>query len=246
MSEPLADAPPPYGTVVFDCDSTLSAIEGIDELGGARQAEIAELTRKAMDGELALEEVYARRLELIRPTRAAVEALGARYVEAMVPNADQLAKALAALGKRVAIVSGGLLPAVLTLAQRLGVPPTNVRAVDLRFDDAGGYAGFDEASPLARAGGKIEVLAELAAAPRAGKLCFVGDGATDLEAAHHAARFIAFGGVVRREAVFAAARVRVEAPDLAALVPHLFLPAELVMLRTKGRFGPLLGAASRY
>ena len=89
-------------------------------------------------------------------------------------------------------------------------------ATVVRFDAAGSYAGFDAASPLARAGGKLDVLRALGVELR-GPLALVGDGATDLEAAPAAARFVAFGGVVRRPAVFAGAAVRAEDPDLAAL-----------------------------
>ncbi len=71
--------------------------------------------------------------------------------------------------------------------------------------------------------------------PRAagGPICFVGDGATDLEAAGEAARFIAFGGVVRRENVFARARVRCEEDDLRALAPLVFSRTEVELLRAK-------------
>ncbi|HVS08942.1 MAG TPA: hypothetical protein VMS76_03640, partial [Planctomycetota bacterium] len=78
-----ADSAPPYGTIAFDCDSTLATIEGIDELAaiaGATPESVERLTAQAMSGELALEEVYARRLELVRPTRDHVDALGRRYV----------------------------------------------------------------------------------------------------------------------------------------------------------------------
>lgn len=246
MQPALKDSPPPYGTVVFDCDSTLSGIEGIDELAGERRAEIEELTRQAMDGSLPLEEVYGRRLGAIRPTRAQLERLGERYVETLLPNAAELSRALQSLGKRVVLVSGGLLPAVRRLGEALGVPSAEVHAVDLRFAADGSYAGYDESSPLARSGGKLEVLARIAAAPKAGALCFVGDGITDLEAAGEVARFVAFGGVVRRPKVFAGAKVHCESPDLAALLPLLLLPAEIVMLRTKGRFGALLRAADSF
>jgi len=60
--------------VFFDVDSTLVTIEGIDVLAGGNP-EIASLTNAAMNGEIPLDQVYARRLELIRPTRAQVDAL---------------------------------------------------------------------------------------------------------------------------------------------------------------------------
>jgi phosphoserine phosphatase len=224
---PLPDREPPFGTVVFDCDSTLSAIEGIEELA-RENAEVAELTAQAMDGRLPLEQVFARRLELVRPSRADVERIGRRYVEHLVPHADRLIAALQGLGKRVVIVSGGLLPAVRHLARHLGVPDEDVHAVDLQHDESGAYAGFDEASPLARSGGKPAVLEALR---RDGeRLALVGDGATDLEAAPLVDRFVAFAGVERRAAVLAAARRRCLEPDFRALVPLLLSAEEIATL----------------
>jgi len=239
----LPDLPPPYGTVVFDCDSTLSAMEGIEELGAAHARELAQMTRDAMDGRVPLEAVYGRRLALVRPTRADVERIGRLYVERLLPHAGDLVRALRALGKRVRVVSGGVLPAVREVARWLGLADAAVDAVDLFFDARGRYAGFDEESPLARSGGKAVVLERLARDPQAGPIAFVGDGATDLEAAHLVARFVAYGGVERRAAVFAAARVTCERPDLAALLPLLLSPGELERLAADPSFLPLLRAA---
>ena len=227
-----ADAPPPYAGVVFDCDSTLCAVEGIEELArlaGRHVEELALLTSRAMEGELRLEEVYGRRLALVRPTAAEVAQVGRRYRETLLPGARELVAALRFLGKRVLVVSGGLAPAVRDVARELGLADADARAVEVRFDAAGSYAGFDAASPLARAGGKLDVLRELGAELR-GPLALVGDGATDLEAAPAAARFVAFGGVVRRPAVFAGAAVRAEDPDLSALAPLLLTSGELARL----------------
>lgn len=219
----LPDRPPPYDLVVFDCDSTLCGLEGIEELA-RDNPEIARLTQAAMAGEVPLEEVYGRRLAHIRPSRADVEHIAQRYVDTLLPNAGALVAALLALGKRVGIVSGGLLPAVLAVGRTLGVPDEMVRAVDLSFDGRGAYAGYEEDSPLARAGGKVHVLAALR---RPGeRLAFVGDGATDLEAAGEVDRFIAFGGVERRPAVLARARVRCLEPDFRALAPLLLSEEE--------------------
>lgn len=125
------DSAPPYGTLVFDCDSTLSAIEGIDELAGPRKAEIAALTERAMAGEVPLEAVYGRRLELLRPTREQVAALGQQYVAAALPHALELVRALKALRKRVCILSGGLRQAVFALADHLQIDSGDVFAVDI-------------------------------------------------------------------------------------------------------------------
>jgi phosphoserine phosphatase len=236
-SPELRDLPPPYATVVFDCDSTLCAIEGIEELARGN-VEVARLTQEAMEGKVALEQVYGRRLELVRPTRSDVERIGARYVETLLSNAPALVAALQALGKRVCIVSGGLLPAVRVVARALALPEECVQAVDVRFDAAGRYAGFDGDSPLARAGGKITALASLRRPGEA--LAFVGDGATDLEAAHLAERFVAFGGVERRAKVLAAARVRCLDPDFRSLAPLLLSGDEIATLARRPEHRALL------
>ena len=61
---------PIFRFVFFDVDSTLVTIEGIDVLADGNP-EIAKLTDAAMNGEIPLDQVYARRLEMIRPRRCA-------------------------------------------------------------------------------------------------------------------------------------------------------------------------------
>lgn len=222
-------------TIFLDCDSTLTRVEGIDELGiraGVGQ-QLAELTRAAMDGEIALDQVYAKRLELARPNRAAIEWLGRRYVEQMVPGARRLVDGLTALGKGVYVVSGGLAPAVEHLAGQLGIPRSNVFAVPIFFGDQGDYAGFDQHHPLARASGKADICRDVmrkAPAPSA----IVGDGRTDMEAAIVCDLAIGFGGVVSRENVRDSASVFVESPTLDAVLRALVSEMEWARLRALG------------
>lgn len=246
----LRDAPPPYRTVVFDCDSTLSSIEGIDELASDLGPEvllrIAALTERAMSGELELEDVYRLRLEIVRPTRERVERLGAQYVEHLMPGARELVRALRSLGKRVVVVSGGLAPAVRRVADAIGVEEGDVRAVEVAFGASGAYEGFDERSPLARSGGKIVVVRELGAANGARPMALVGDGITDLEACEAdggAERFVAYGGAARRPAVFERAEITCATKSLAGLVPLLFSSTELALLARDREHAALLRAS---
>ena len=179
--------------VFFDVDSTLVTIEGIDVLG-AGNPEIAELTERAMNGEIALEEVYAKRLEIIRPSRADVEALGERYIASLVPGAAEAVAELRGRGVQVHLVTAGIAQAVQPLASHLGVPERAVHAVALRFNAAGDYEDFDRRSFLARSGGKELVVRDVRARTH-GKAAFVGDGASDLEAKPAVDLFIGFGGV---------------------------------------------------
>ncbi len=210
-----------YQRVLFDCDSTLSAVEGIDEL--ARRAgvgdEVAGLTRRAMAGEIPLEEVYGRRLELIRPDRGAIDWLARRYLERITPGALETITALLEDGVAVHIVSGGLEPALRPLAEQLGIPLQNLHAVGLQLDADGSWLGYERDSPLARSGGKAEICRQVMMPGE--RLAMVGDGVTDLETMAAGADFIGFGGVVMREAVKAAAPVYVGEPDLRGVLEYL-------------------------
>lgn len=205
-------------TVIFDCDSTLTTIEGIDVLAGPVREEIARLTAAAMQGSVPLEGVYARRLARIAPSRDAVGALGARYVAAMTPDAGAVVRALHEAHVAVRVLSGGLLPAVLVLTRALGIADQMVEAVDVYFHDDGSYAGFDDASPLARAGGKLEAVRRWSSALGRPAMV-VGDGITDLEARPAVESFVAFAGVIRRAPVVAAADAVITSLSLAPVLP---------------------------
>ncbi len=239
---------PPYSGIVFDCDSTLATIEGIEELGqGASdevRARIADLTNEAMEGRLPLQDAYGARLEVLKPTRSQVDRIGDIYIENALPNARELVSALHFLGKHVGVVSGGLLAPVQHLSRHLGIDPEHAQAVDLRFDDNGDYAGFDESSPLARSGGKLDVLGRIA--EEHGPLALIGDGATDLEAAPVCARFIAFAGVEARPAVMQAADKVCHEADLAALLPLLCTDEELSRLASHPDHADLVQAAQSF
>ena len=189
--------------LIFDCDSTLSAIEGIDELGRLRGPDVfkrvEEMTNEAMDGKIAVEAVFGRRLEIIRPSSADVAAIGRRYIETVEPEALAAITAARAAGWTPMIISGGFRNAIRPLADYLGIE--RIEAVDLYFDEAGNYTGFDEAYPTTRSGGKPEVIARLKRELSPAKVVMVGDGASDLEAKPVVDLFVGFGRYTAREKV---------------------------------------------
>jgi phosphoserine phosphatase len=195
-----------FSTVVFDVDSTLSGIEGIDWLAERRGAEVAAtvaaLTARAMEGEAELQSVYGKRLELVRPSREDVSALGEAYVSAITPQAKAVISELQSKHVGVHLVSGGIAQAVNRLAGELSVPLANVHAVGAYFDDSGQYAGYDRESPLTQHSGKRALLATLHLEK---PVLMLGDGVTDLEAAPAVDSFVAFTGYASRPAVIAGA-----------------------------------------
>ena len=205
-----------YRIVFFDVDSTLVTIEGIDVLA-AGNPEIARLTEAAMNGEVPLDEVYGRRLEIIQPNRAAINALSKEYLQSLVPGAEETIRALREAGCIVHLITAGIEQALTPLANQLGVP---LRAVALLFDNEGNYVRFDRRSPLARARGKEVVVRDIRARTK-GNAAFVGDGASDLEAKPAVDLFIGFGGVHTRPRVRENADVFIAGPRLDDVLPYL-------------------------
>jgi phosphoserine phosphatase len=207
--------------ICFDCDSTLSAIEGIDELARSRGPEtfaaVEAMTNEAMNGKIPVEAVFARRLEIIQPTRANVEAVGRRYVETIEPTAKSTIAALVERGWTVVIVSGGFRQVIAPLAQVLGL--NRIEAVDLFFDERGNYRGFDAKYPTTRSGGKPEVIALLKRELQPLQTVMIGDGVSDLESKPVVDRFIGFGRYTVRPKVQAGADAFIF--SLAELLPLL-------------------------
>lgn len=207
---PLVIHPPtrPRGRLFFvDCDSTLSAIEGIDELARARGdevfAEVAGLTDAAMNGEIPLDEVFGRRIGLIRPDAAACETVTSLYLATIMPGMRGLIAGLKERGWQPVIVSGGFAPLIKPLAASLGIDA--VEAVPLYLNPDGSYAGYGEDYPTTRNRGKNEVIREWRRAMLPGRVVMMGDGVSDLETKDDVDMFIGYGGVVVRDKVRAGA-----------------------------------------
>ena len=193
--------------LLFDCDSTLSAIEGIDELGRLRGPEVfkavEEMTTKAMDGSTPMESIFAKRLDMIKPTLKELESIGQKYIQQVEPTALDTIKKLKAAGWTVIIVSGGFTQAIRPLAQYLGIE--RVEAVELRFNADGSYAGYVESCPTAKSKGKNVVVLKLRDEFKAYQTVLVGDGASDLEVKGDVDKMIGFGRYTPRPKVKAGA-----------------------------------------
>lgn len=193
--------------IFFDCDSTLSSIEGIDELGRARGPEVFKLvealTNQAMNGEVPIREVFGRRMEIIRPDRATADAVAQLYVDTMVPGVIEVIAGLKADGWTPVILSGGFAPLIRPLAKVIGID--HVEAVPLHFDATGNYAGYGSDYPTTRNGGKPEIIREWKQALLPEAVVMMGDGVSDLEAKPEVDLFIGFGGVIPRDPVRAGA-----------------------------------------
>ena len=223
-----------FDLIFFDCDSTLSTIEGIDELARLKGKEwrVGVLTDKAMNGDLDLAEVYGKRLQAIRPTRGQLKAIEERYWETLVPEAQTVLDALRFLGKEIFIISGGLAEPVRGFGRRLGVPVDHIRAVELDYNELAGdwwryyeprtqhshtYLDY-QVGPLTVSSGKPTMVQELAGT-LPGRRLMVGDGMSDLVTREVVDLFVGFGGVVARQKVQDNAEAFVHSLSLAPILP---------------------------
>jgi len=203
--------------IAFDCDSTLSAIEGVDEL--ARLAgddifrQVEDLTTQAMNGDIAIEEIFARRLDLIRPTREQCAQVGKMYLETIESTAKETIETLRERGWECLIISGGFAPCIKPLAEDLGI--AQIEAVPLQFTKNGDYEGFSQAYPTTRNGGKPELIQQITADRSPDQLVMVGDGVSDLETQPFVNQFFGYLGYTPRE------RVKKEAANSIYLLKEL-------------------------
>jgi phosphoserine phosphatase len=217
---------PRFDAVCFDCDSTLSGIEGIDELARrvGCEAEVAALTEAAMNGDIPLEEIYGKRLDIVRPDKAALAWLADRYVQEMVSGAVETMATLRRHGKAVYVVTSGLFQPVAKFANTLGFASNEVYAVRVHLDAAGAYKGFESSCPLCRGGGKAFICRKLVA--KHGSVVMVGDGVTDLAARDGGAYVVGYGGVIYRNAMLQEADCYISAPLLSATLATLLTDEE--------------------
>ena len=182
-----------YDIIVFDCDSTLTGVEGINFLAKKNNKikQVEKLTEKAMNGEVRFEDVFSKRLNMIKPRKKDLELLYQEYLKHQIQDAKKVIILLKKAGKKFYIVTGGYEIPVKKFATYLGISKKNVFAVELKFDKNGHYLNYNINNILTRSNGKKVILKEI---KKNGSVLFVGDGAIDLEVKNIVDLFVGFGG----------------------------------------------------
>ncbi len=177
--------------ICFDCDSTLITGEVIEMLAAraGREAEVAEVTARAMRGELDFEESLRERVQALAGLDASVIDDVAAEIE-LTPGARTTIRTLKRMGYKAAVVSGGFIQVLEDLAQELDLD--YVRANTLEIVD-GKLTGRVVGKVVDRAA-KAEFLSEFAADSglKMHQTVAVGDGANDIDMLSAAGLGIAF------------------------------------------------------
>lgn len=165
--------------VVLDVDSTLIENEVIELLAdqAGSGAAVAEITFRAMNGELDFEHSLRERVSTLKGLPAsAVETVRAKIV--VTRGVPELIAGVHAAGGRVAVVSGGFHEVIDPLAAELGLDEWRANRLEVRD----GVLTGGLIPPIIDAAAKADALREWAAdagIPLAQTLA-VGDGANDL------------------------------------------------------------------
>ena len=200
-----------FKNIIFDCDSTLVKVEGLDEIARRKGLlkRVREITAAGMNGYLPFSQSLRKRLKIIQPTENDLVWLGWQYVQELVSDAAMVIEELKFRGLNVFILTGGLLPAVEVLGDYLEIKSKNVCAVSLKESDhfrASGPIGTNDLDTF-----KIKFVQQI---QETGPTVLVGDGMTDFEAGKHADLFIGFGGVVFRPQLKKLCQFYIEEPRL--------------------------------
>lgn len=200
--------------VVMDVDSTLIQGEVIEMLAAHAgcEAEVAEVTERAMRGELDFaQSLHARVAKLQGVPATALDEVYASL--AYTPGARTMIRTLKRLGYRFALVSGGFTPIIARIAEELGID--YFRANDLEIAD-GALTGRVLGTVVDRAGKAtaLREFAEAAGIPIKNTVA-IGDGANDLDMLAAAGLGIAFNA---KPTVRDQARTSVNVPYLDTIV----------------------------
>ena len=149
VTEPLAAAP--ARLLLMDVDSTLTTTEAVDllaEHAGVGER-VAEITERAMRGELDFAESLAERVGTLRglPTEVFAE-VGPRMT--LSPGAMELIATAKAAGALVGVTSGGFVQLVQPLAERLGLDFYNANLLETEVVDGVEVAWWPGDPVLAR------------------------------------------------------------------------------------------------
>jgi phosphoserine phosphatase len=191
--------------VAVDMDSTLIAIECVDEIAdmaGAR-AEVSAITAAAMRGEVDFAESLARRVALLRGLPAG--ALERVYSERLAPSpgALEMLAGFKAVGARTLLVSGGFTFFTDRLKARFGFDEAASNTLEI----ADGKLTGRVLPPVVDAHAKAALLAAMRRryASDGGIAIAIGDGANDLPMLRAADVSIAYHAkpLVRAQATYA-------------------------------------------
>ncbi|MBX4888643.1 phosphoserine phosphatase SerB [Rhizobium bangladeshense] len=201
--------------LIADMDSTVIGQECIDELAAevGLKEKVADITARAMNGEIAFEPALRERVALLKglPISVVDEVIAKRIT--LTPGGPELIATMKSKGHYTALVSGGFTVFTSRIAATLGFDENRA---NILLEESGILSGF-VAEPILGKQAKVDALNEISArlgiSPR--EAIAVGDGANDLGMLQLAGSGVALHA---KPTVAAQAQMRINHADLTALL----------------------------
>jgi phosphoserine phosphatase len=166
--------------LVSDMDSTMITVECIDELAdyAGIKAQIAEITERAMQGELDFSEALRGRVALLMGLDVGMIDTCLNERVRPMPGAETLVQTMAAWGAHTVLVSGGFTHFAQSVAKQIGFAEYNANILDM----ADGKLTGTLISDIVDAAAKEKLLRACASSRNiaADLILSVGDGANDI------------------------------------------------------------------
>lgn len=193
-----------FGLIAMDMDSTLIAIESIDEMAGMNNVkpQVAEITQSTMRGEIDFAESLIRRTALLEGLPQ--EALQKVYDEKVKsnPGANKLLQRMQAVGIKTMVISGGFTFFTDRVKTELGLDYAFANTLEIKDKKLTGQV----LGNIIGAEGKAEVLKRIRDELGLNKeqVIAVGDGANDIKMLESAGIGIAYHAkpVLREKATY--------------------------------------------
>jgi len=206
---------------IADMDSTMITVECIDELAdyAGLKAEIAEVTERAMRGELDFAAALSGRVALLAGLDASTIDRCREERVRIMPGAKALVRTLSARGAGTILVSGGFIPFAQPVAEEIGFDRAVANILHIENGKLAGTVG----QPIVDAERKRSELlgASTALGLTPAQTMAVGDGANDIPMIQAAGLGIAYHAKPKTRAAAAAS---VERGDLSVILHALGIP----------------------
>ncbi len=194
-----------FGLVAMDMDSTLLAIESIDEIADMHgmKPQVSEITQRTMRGEIVFAESLRQRTALLQGLHQ--DALQQVYDERvrLSPGAEKMLERMKSVGIRTMVISGGFTFFTDRIKTKLNLDYAAANKLEI----ADGKLTGKVLGEIIGASGKAEVLKSVREklGLRRDQVIAIGDGANDLKMMEEAGVSIAYHAkpIVQEKATYA-------------------------------------------
>lgn len=176
----------PNRKFVFDFDSTLTSVEGLDLLAEISLdnnpdkeevvRQIQEITDLGIDGDISFSDSLRRRIALMKANKSQltelIDLLKTKLSVSVEANREFFNKHQ----DQIYVISCGFKEFIDPVVASIGITSDRVFANTFKFDDKDSIVGFDEANPLSQHNGKVNCLRESGIE---GEIQIIGDGYSD-------------------------------------------------------------------